>query len=81
MLEMEFIPKNHPRLIAHSVLVNPHEEKSFVFDVPKQKGNYPLVCTYPGHAQLMNAMMSVGKKPTPRRFAILNVAVFRRFLG
>ena len=76
MLEMEFIPKNHPRVIAHSGLVNPHKEKSFVFDVPKEKGNYPLVCTYPGHAQLMNAMMIVGKKPAAPPIRDLNVSVY-----
>ena len=60
-----WIPKKHPRLIAHIGMVNPKEEGSVTFLVPKKEGPYPYVCTFPGHAQLMNGVMIVTKDASP----------------
>jgi len=60
-----WIPKKHPRLIAHIGMVNPKEEGSVTFLVPKKEGPYPYVCTFPGHAQMMNGVMIVTKNASP----------------
>lgn len=60
-----WIPNKHPRLIAHTGMVNPKEEGSVTFLVPKKEGPYPYVCTFPGHAQMMNGVMIVTKNASP----------------
>lgn len=55
------IPKNwipaHPRVIAHTGMVQPHQREEMVFTLPAEPGTYPYVCTFPGHAQLMNGLI------------------------
>lgn len=60
-----WIPKKHPRLLAHTGMINPKEAGSITFLVPKKEGPYPYVCTFPGHAQLMNGVMIVTKTASP----------------
>ena len=60
-----WIPKKHIRLLAHTGMVNPKEEGSVTFLVPKKEGPYPYVCTFPGHAQMMNGVMIVAKNASP----------------
>jgi azurin len=62
-----WIPLKHPRLLAHTDMINPKEEVSVTFLVPKQEGPYPFVCTFPGHAQMMNGVMIVSKEVSPVR--------------
>ena len=60
-----WIPEKHPRLLAHTGMINPKEEGSVTFLVPKKEGPYPYVCTFPGHAQMMNGVMIVTKNASP----------------
>ena len=60
-----WIPEKHPRLVAHTGMVNPKEEGSNTFLVPKKEGPYPYVCTFPGHAQMMNGVMIVTTDVSP----------------
>jgi azurin len=60
-----WIPEKHPRLLAHTGMVNPQKEGSITFIVPKKEGPYPYVCTFPGHAQMMNGVMIVTKNASP----------------
>lgn len=60
-----WIPEKHPRLLAHTGMVNPKEEGSITFLVPKKEGPYPYVCTFPGHAQMMNGVMTVTTDVSP----------------
>ncbi|MCU0324457.1 MAG: ThuA domain-containing protein [Spirosomaceae bacterium] len=48
-------------VIASSPLVNPDQTYRFTFKAPSTIGNYPYVCTFPGHWRLMNGMMKVVK--------------------
>jgi len=64
-VEMDWEPKEHPRILASSGMVQPGKETTFYFKVPKVEGNYPYICTFPGHYQLMNGMMGVTKKSNP----------------
>jgi len=61
MMDAGFIPLGHKRMLAHTGLVNPGENKTIYFKVPKVEGEYPIVCTYPGHWAIMNGVMIVGK--------------------
>jgi hypothetical protein len=46
-------------------MVQPGKEVTFYFKTPKVEGDYPYVCTFPGHYQLMNGIMGVTKKANP----------------
>jgi len=48
-----------PRVLAATKMVGPHAMEELVFTAPAEKGDYPFVCTFPGHAMAMNGVMSV----------------------
>ncbi|REG94512.1 PVC-type heme-binding CxxCH protein [Algoriphagus antarcticus] len=56
--EQNFVPKI-PEVIVASRLVDPNGKESLVFTVPNEPGEYPFVCTVPGHWRLMNGIMIV----------------------
>jgi len=64
-VKMDWEPKGHPRILASSGMVPPGDEKTFYFKVPGVEGDYPYICTFPGHYALMNGVMSVTKKVIP----------------
>ena len=64
-VEMDWEPKGHPRILASSGMVQPGKETIFYFKVPNEEGDYPYICTFPGHHQLMNGTMGVTKKSNP----------------
>ena len=43
----------------HSKMLNPHEEDILEFTAPKKAGDYPYVCTFPGHAMTMRGVLKV----------------------
>ncbi len=53
-----FIPKSDKILVA-SKLVQPEKTDSIFFEVPKEPGIYPYVCTYPGHWRRMYGALYV----------------------
>jgi putative heme-binding domain-containing protein len=53
-----FIPKSDKVLVA-SKLVQPEQTDSIFFEVPKEPGIYPYVCTYPGHWRRMYGALYV----------------------
>jgi azurin len=53
-----FIPES-PDMIAHTKLLNPNETETLEFTAPAEKGDYPYVCTFPGHSAIMNGIMKV----------------------
>lgn len=48
-----------PRIWAHSRMLNPHETETLSFTAPEKPGDYPYVCTFPGHALTMRGVMKV----------------------
>ena len=62
-MKKDWVPEN-PRIIASTKMVNPHEKQTIEFTAPEESGDYPFVCTFPGHALVMNGVMSVNI-PTP----------------
>ena len=53
-----FIPKSD-KILASSKLVQPEQSDSIFFEVPKEPGIYPYVCTYPGHWRRMYGALYV----------------------
>ena len=53
-----FIPQSDKILVA-SKLVQPEQSDSIFFEVPKEPGIYPYVCTYPGHWRRMYGALYV----------------------
>ena len=75
-ISKEFVP-DHPAVLHHTPLVDPHQSATIFFKAPSQPGNYPFVCTLPGHAALMNGVMKVGAQP--RRPELLTDIAFRYY--
>ena len=59
--EKNYVP-NIPQIIAATPLVNPGQTFRLRFVVPDVIGDYPFVCTFPGHWRLMNGVMKVVKQ-------------------
>ncbi|MPR37002.1 PVC-type heme-binding CxxCH protein [Salmonirosea aquatica] len=58
--EMQYVPKV-PEVLHHTKLVNPGETVTLEFTVPSTPGDYPFVCTFPGHWRGMNGILRVTK--------------------
>ncbi|WP_409049717.1 caspase family protein [Runella sp. MFBS21] len=59
--EKNYVP-NLPHVIAYTPLVNPNQSFRLTFMAPTEPGNYPYICTFPGHWRLMNGVMKVVKE-------------------
>ena len=46
-------------ILHHSSLVLPGKSETIEFTAPSEPGDYPYICTYPGHWILMNGVMKV----------------------
>ena len=57
---MDWEQKEHPEFRKFR-MVQPGKETTFYFKVPKVEGDYPYICTFQGHYQLMNGMMGLRK--------------------
>ncbi|MCA9053445.1 MAG: c-type cytochrome, partial [Planctomycetaceae bacterium] len=53
-----FVPKVS-EVLAHTKLLQPRDRETLLFTVPGQVGDYPFVCTYPGHWRTMNGVLHV----------------------
>jgi len=53
-----YVPESDKILLA-SRLLQPGEHQNISFDVPRQPGVYPYVCTYPGHWRRMHGALYV----------------------
>lgn len=49
------------QVLFSTKLVDPNTSVTLTFQVPDEPGNYPFVCTFPGHWRLMNGVMKVVK--------------------
>ncbi|MFY0651718.1 MAG: ThuA domain-containing protein [Cyclobacteriaceae bacterium] len=56
-----YVPKI-PEVLYSTKLVDPNTVVSLKFVVPKEPGEYPFVCTFPGHWRMMNGIMKVVAK-------------------
>lgn len=59
-VEMQYIPATSDVLFS-TPLVNPEERYELTLTVPDTPGDYPYVCTFPGHWRIMHGTMKVTK--------------------
>ena len=57
-----FVP-DHPAIIASSQIAMPGKSVEIYFKAPMAEGDYPYVCTLPGHAFTMVGVLAVAKNP------------------
>jgi azurin len=53
-----YIPES-PDIIVHTKLLMPGQSETLEFTAPAEKGDYPYICSFPGHAIMMNGVMKV----------------------
>jgi azurin len=71
-MKNNFLPED-PRVWLKSRLLNPHEKQILEFTAPSTPGNYPYVCSFPGHAATMQGVFRVlgeGPKLEDLKFAL-----------
>jgi azurin len=56
--EKNYVP-DLPEVLFSTKLVNPQETVTLKFMAPSKAGDYPFVCTFPGHWSIMNGTMKV----------------------
>ncbi len=63
MTEMDAAEKNYvpeiPEVLYSTRLLNPEETVTLSFTAPEETGDYPYVCTFPGHWRTMKGTMTV----------------------
>jgi azurin len=59
-----FVPDT-PDVLQATPLVNQNETARLRLSAPSNPGDYPFVCTFPGHWRTMNGVMHVEKAPEP----------------
>jgi azurin len=58
--KMNYVPKM-PEVLQATPLINPAGKFTLTFKVPDTPGDYPYVCTFPGHWRIMRGIMKVSK--------------------
>jgi putative membrane-bound dehydrogenase-like protein len=53
-----FVP-DMPEVLVHSPLVNPDQVVNLIFTAPDKPGEYPYICTFPGHWRIMRGVLTV----------------------
>jgi len=59
-MDLQYIPTTTDVLFSTSLL-DPGKTFELNIKVPNQEGDYPFVCTFPGHWRIMNGVMKVTK--------------------
>lgn len=62
--ERDFVPDS-PKVLWATKLVQPGESFTLPFTAPEIPGDYPYVCTFPGHGLVMFGNMRVTNDPRP----------------
>jgi azurin len=56
--KLNYVPRM-PEVLQATPLVNPGGKFTLTFTVPKTPGDYPYVCTFPGHWRIMQGILRV----------------------
>lgn len=59
-IDQNYVPKM-PEVLFSTKLINPRETIKLKFRVPADAGEYPFICSFPGHWRIMNGIMNVVK--------------------
>lgn len=55
----EYLPDDRSAVLAHTKVLGGGESDTIEVTAPAQPGEYPFVCTFPGHAALMKGKLVV----------------------
>lgn len=58
--KMHYVPKM-PEVLKATPLINPGGKYTLTVTIPDVPGDYPFVCTFPGHWRIMNGILRVTK--------------------
>ena len=58
--EKNYVP-NMPEVLYATAIINPEEKVVLKFTAPEEPGDYPFICTFPGHWRIMQGVMKVVK--------------------
>ena len=58
--KISYVPKV-PEVLAATPLIDPNGKYTMTFKVPDVPGNYPYICTFPGHWRIMKGILKVTK--------------------
>ncbi|MEO6650630.1 MAG: PVC-type heme-binding CxxCH protein [Chitinophagaceae bacterium] len=58
--KLNYVPKM-PEVLQATPLINPGGKFTLTFKVPNTPGDYPYICTFPGHWRIMRGVMKVSK--------------------
>ena len=58
--QKQYVPRI-PEVLYFTKLLTPDDEVTLEFTAPSQPGDYPYVCTFPGHWRIMNGILRVTK--------------------
>ena len=57
-IDKAYLPESDKILVASKLLV-PKETQELVFQAPTEPGEYPYICTFPGHWRIMQGVLTV----------------------
>ena len=55
----DYLPPDRPGVIAHTRLLGPGETDTIELNAPATAGEYPFLCTFPGHFAIMKGKVIV----------------------
>ena len=61
----DYIPadeESKKMIVAHTKILGGGESQTITFTAPAEAGDYPYVCTFPGHFALMQGVLKVKAK-------------------
>ena len=58
--QKNYVPDS-PKVLFHTNLLQPNSSEAIFFIAPEKPGSYTFICTYPGHASLMQGTLEVVK--------------------
>ncbi|MFT4566765.1 MAG: putative membrane-bound dehydrogenase-like protein [Saprospiraceae bacterium] len=84
--ELEYLPKSR-YIMGATKMVNPGESDAIQIKVPDVPGDYPFICTFPGHWRIMQGILKVSPRgsyaavnPNAKKIAIMGGGGSHNFL-
>ncbi|MCP5542260.1 MAG: hypothetical protein H7A52_19115, partial [Akkermansiaceae bacterium] len=58
-IKLGWVPRDHPRILVAARLLDPKAGEDLYFVAPAEAGDYPFICTVPGHSMLMRGTLHI----------------------